>query len=120
MFPEMAAAPDWIAQLLLAADSFLFARPMLGRPDGRSVIAGYPWFGDWGRDTMVCLPGLALATGRLNCDVIFCRPSPALSIAECCPMSSRGQETSPITIPPTPRYGFLRHGAPISRRAATA
>jgi predicted glycogen debranching enzyme len=28
------------------------------------VIAGYPWFGDWGRDTMISLPGLALATGR--------------------------------------------------------
>jgi predicted glycogen debranching enzyme len=62
--PEMAAAPEWIAQLLLAADSFIFARPRAGRPDGKSVIAGYPWFGDWGRDTMICLPGLALAAGR--------------------------------------------------------
>ena len=62
--PEMAAPPDWIAQLLLAADSFLFARPLPGHPDGKSVIAGYPWFGDWGRDTMICLPGLTLATGR--------------------------------------------------------
>ena len=62
--PEMAAAPDWIAQLLLAADSFIFARRLPGRPDGKSVIAGYPWFGDWGRDTMISLPGLTLATGR--------------------------------------------------------
>ncbi|MBS3785073.1 MAG: glycogen debranching protein, partial [Anaerolineae bacterium] len=31
---------------------------------GRSVIAGYPWFGDWGRDTMISLPGLTLTTGR--------------------------------------------------------
>jgi predicted glycogen debranching enzyme len=62
--PEMAAAPGWIAQLVLAADSFIFARPLPGRPDGRSVIAGYPWFGEWGRDTMICLPGLTLATGR--------------------------------------------------------
>ena len=29
-----------------------------------SVVAGYPWFGDWGRDTMIALPGLTLATGR--------------------------------------------------------
>ena len=29
-----------------------------------TVIAGYPWFGDWGRDTMIALPGLALTTGR--------------------------------------------------------
>lgn len=31
---------------------------------GRTVIAGYPWFSDWGRDTMIALPGLTLATGR--------------------------------------------------------
>jgi predicted glycogen debranching enzyme len=61
---EMAAAPDWIRQLVLAADSFVFARPLPDRPAGRSVIAGYPWFGDWGRDTMIALPGLTLATGR--------------------------------------------------------
>jgi predicted glycogen debranching enzyme len=35
-------------------------------PDGQSVIAGYPWFGDWGRDTMISLPGLTLATGRAD------------------------------------------------------
>src|SRR5439155_91979 len=34
------------------------------RGDGMTVIAGYHWFGDWGRDTMIALPGLALATGR--------------------------------------------------------
>jgi predicted glycogen debranching enzyme len=62
--PEMAEAPDWIRQLVLAADSFIFSRPLPDRPVGRSVIAGYPWFGDWGRDTMIALPGLTLATGR--------------------------------------------------------
>ena len=62
--PEFAAAPGWIHQLVLAADSFLFYRPAPGAPEGESVIAGYPWFGDWGRDTMIALPGLALATGR--------------------------------------------------------
>jgi len=56
--------PDWIAQLVLAADSFVFARPLPGGEQGVSVIAGYPWFGDWGRDTMIALPGLTLATGR--------------------------------------------------------
>jgi 4-alpha-glucanotransferase len=62
--PEMAEAPDWIGQLLHAADSFIFTRSLPDGPAGRSVIAGYPWFGDWGRDTMISLPGLTLATGR--------------------------------------------------------
>jgi len=62
--PWLAGAPAWIDQLVLAADSFVFARPLKDVPDGESVIAGYPWFGDWGRDTMIALPGLTLATGR--------------------------------------------------------
>jgi glycogen debranching enzyme len=49
-----------LQQLVLAADQFLVDR----RPAGRTVIAGYHWFNDWGRDTMIALPGLALATGR--------------------------------------------------------
>lgn len=61
---ELLNAPPWIDQLLLAADSFVFKRPLESVPDGESIIAGYPWFGDWGRDTMIALPGLALATGR--------------------------------------------------------
>jgi 4-alpha-glucanotransferase len=60
----MRQAPDWIARLALAADAFVFSRPLPNVPDGQSVIAGYPWFGDWGRDTMISLPGLTLATGR--------------------------------------------------------
>jgi predicted glycogen debranching enzyme len=62
--PAMRHAPGWIARLSLAADAFLFSRPLPSVPDGQSVIAGYPWFGDWGRDTMISLPGLTLATGR--------------------------------------------------------
>ena len=61
---ELLNAPDWLDQLVLAADSFVIARPLDTVPDGESFIAGYPWFGDWGRDTMIALPGLALATGR--------------------------------------------------------
>jgi predicted glycogen debranching enzyme len=52
------------SRLTLAADAFLVRRAIAGEPDGRSVIAGYPWFNDWGRDTMIALPGLCLATGR--------------------------------------------------------
>jgi len=42
----------------------LFSRPLANVPDGQSIIAGYPWFGDWGRDTMISLCGLTLAAGR--------------------------------------------------------
>jgi predicted glycogen debranching enzyme len=60
----MRQAPPWIARLALAADAFVFSRPLASVPDGQSVIAGYPWFGEWGRDSMISLPGLTLATGR--------------------------------------------------------
>ena len=58
------AAPAWIRQLILAADQFIVKRSLPEESDGRSVIAGYHWFGDWGRDTMIALPGLTLTTSR--------------------------------------------------------
>ncbi|MGD1908392.1 MAG: amylo-alpha-1,6-glucosidase [Leptolyngbyaceae cyanobacterium] len=54
-----------IAQLHLAADQFIVDRIVDGKP-GKTIIAGYPWFGDWGRDTMIALPGLTLTTGRFE------------------------------------------------------
>ncbi len=45
--------------LILAADQFI-----VDRGGGNTVIAGYPWFSDWGRDTMIALSGLTLATKR--------------------------------------------------------
>ena len=53
------AKDDFTKQLVLAADQFIVARG-----EGQTVIAGYPWFSDWGRDTMIALPGLTLATNR--------------------------------------------------------
>jgi len=61
--PSLRSTPA-VQQLALAADQFIVARPAEAGSDARTILAGYPWFGDWGRDTMVALPGLCLATGR--------------------------------------------------------
>jgi predicted glycogen debranching enzyme len=50
---------DFAKQLVIAADQFI-----VERGDGKTVIAGYPWFSDWGRDTMIALNGLTLCTNR--------------------------------------------------------
>ncbi len=61
-----AAQPDALGkQLAIAADAFV----VLAAPGGSSrttIVAGYPWFSDWGRDTMIALPGLLLANRRFD------------------------------------------------------
>jgi predicted glycogen debranching enzyme len=52
---------EGLKRLALAADQFIVKRGELN-----TIIAGYPWFADWGRDTMISLPGLCLATGRYH------------------------------------------------------
>lgn len=56
--------PGWLWQLVLAADQFVVERVFPHEGKGRSIVAGYPWFNDWGRDTMIALPGLTLSLGR--------------------------------------------------------
>ncbi len=63
--PRVSQAPAWIEQLVLAADAFIVGR-RVEDVAGSTVIAGYHWFGDWGRDTMIALPGLTLVTGRYD------------------------------------------------------
>jgi predicted glycogen debranching enzyme len=53
---------DGLSWLLLSASDFI----VNGKGDGRFVIAGYQWFGSWGRDSFVSLPGLMLVTGRFE------------------------------------------------------
>ena len=50
-------------RLLAAGDQFVAHRVST---QGPTIIAGYPWFNDWGRDSLIALPGLALATGKLD------------------------------------------------------
>jgi predicted glycogen debranching enzyme len=57
-----AKPPHPTPELILAADQFLIDRDR----HTKTIIAGYHWFTDWGRDTMIALPGLCLATGRFS------------------------------------------------------
>jgi predicted glycogen debranching enzyme len=58
---EQARRQYFSSPLERAADAYLVTR---GK--GKTLIAGYPWFGDWGRDTFIALRGLCIATGRLE------------------------------------------------------
>lgn len=52
-----------LKELLLAADQFIVERKSTG---GKTILAGYPWFSDWGRDTLIALHGLTLVTNRID------------------------------------------------------
>ncbi len=56
-----ASDDELVRTLTTAADQYIVARE-----NGQTVIAGYHWFSDWGRDTMIALPGLTLVTGRFD------------------------------------------------------
>jgi predicted glycogen debranching enzyme len=75
--PRSSVAKAFLSRLLLAADAFVIARKGLGEggPHGgeagpsrprTTVIAGFPWFEDWGRDTLIAFTGLFLVTGRFE------------------------------------------------------
>jgi predicted glycogen debranching enzyme len=58
---ERARRAAFASPLLRAADAYVVTRG-----SGRTIVAGYPWFTDWGRDTFIAMRGLCLAAGRLD------------------------------------------------------
>jgi predicted glycogen debranching enzyme len=58
-------APAWICALAKSSGQFIVRRGE-GSAAACSIVAGYPWFNDWGRDTMISLPGLATSLGRYD------------------------------------------------------
>ncbi len=58
---ELRRRKNFASPLERAADAYL-----VRRGGGKTIIAGYPWFGDWGRDTFIAIRGLYIATGRLE------------------------------------------------------
>jgi len=53
-------------RLAVAADAFLAARPTADATPSSTILAGYHWFADWGRDAFIALPGLLLTTGQFE------------------------------------------------------
>jgi predicted glycogen debranching enzyme len=62
----MSASSPTQQRLARAANDFIVYRRSPDGSDGTSVLAGYPWFADWGRDTFISLPGLLLVTKRFE------------------------------------------------------
>jgi predicted glycogen debranching enzyme len=56
-----ASLPPVFDKLVLSADTFL-----VKKGNEKSIVAGYHWFSDWGRDTLIALPGITLVTKRFN------------------------------------------------------
>ncbi len=64
--PQADSESRVIQKLSRAAEDFIVRRKCPDGSPGATVIAGYPWFADWGRDTMISLPGLMLARGKFQ------------------------------------------------------
>ena len=98
-------AKNCAPRLELAADQFIVKR-LHNKRFVSTILAGYPWFADWGRDTMISLPGLMLATKRFSRSPLRARSlRPAGAPAACCPTCSAITPTTPPTTPSTPACG---------------
>jgi len=59
-------ADEATRRLAVAADAFVVKRVIPGAAPRATILAGFPWFADWGRDAFIALPGLLLSTGRFD------------------------------------------------------
>ncbi len=66
VFAVDSSATPAVQKLLRAAKDFIVFRKQPDGQPGQTILAGYPWFADWGRDTMISLPGLLLVPGRFD------------------------------------------------------
>jgi hypothetical protein len=94
---------ELIPQLYRAADQFIVARAPF-----KTTIAGYHWFGDWGRDTMIALPGLLLATDQPQIAKEILLQFVRYLDAGMLPNRFPDAGISPSTTPLTPLFGSLK------------
>ena len=59
-------ADEFTRRLAVATDAFVARRSFREHKPSTTILAGFPWFADWGRDTFIALPGLLLCTGRFE------------------------------------------------------
>ena len=99
-----------VSELTRAAAQFI-----VRRGNGKTVIAGYHWFSDWGRDTMIALPGLTLATGRYDvARQILRRVRAGDGSRACCPTVFPTTARRPNTTRSMPPSGSSKRCAPTS------
>ena len=105
----VASAADPLEQRLrLAADQVLVHRgPSLPgfTPEPNTVIAGYPWFGDWGRDTLIRCPGSVWRPAAPRSPRQSCSTTPSSSTRAWSPTAGPTPATNPSTTPSTPPSG---------------
>ena len=87
---------------------------------GKTIVAGFPWFTDWGRDTFIAMRGLLLGRADWRRRTPFCPPGRAWSTGECCPTGSAKMAGRPSTIQWMRRCGSSSRSTNFWRTAAEA
>ena len=108
---EQARRQYFSSPLERAADAYL-----VKRGKGKTLIAGYPWFGDWGRDTFIAIRGLCIATGHLEEARDILLPGRALFPKACCRIAFPIQASNRSLILSMRRSGTSLRSTIISSR----